>query len=154
MDEWEKSVQARDGFEEKEKKMMMIPQETLHGIKVNGNVHVCILQWNSFTACMHMLVVLSLVDLIEYVFTIPGVTVFLSERLCQDPLEKFFGCQRQRGGTNENPTVQEFCRNTQALRVVNSVCSNVRKGNCRGHKDEVEFSKENQILPKRRYAHK
>ena len=29
----------------------------------------------------------------------------LSERLCQDPLELFFGCQRQCGGTHENPTV-------------------------------------------------
>lgn len=28
-----------------------------------------------------------------------------SERLCQDPTEKFFGCQRQRGYTNENLTV-------------------------------------------------
>ena len=43
-----------------------------------------------------------------YIFSIPGVKVFLSERLCQDPLELFFGCQRQCGGTHENPTVQEF----------------------------------------------
>ena len=84
-----------------------------------------------------MFTVSSFVDLLKYVFTIPGVTVFLSERLCQDPLEKFFGCQRQRGGTNENPTVQEFCRNTQALRVVNSVCGNIKKGNCRGQKDKM-----------------
>lgn len=39
--------------------------------------------------------------------------------MCQDPLEKFFGNQRQRGGTNENPTVKEFCKNIQALRVIN-----------------------------------
>ena len=26
-------------------------------------------------------------------FKIPGVTTFLSEKLSQDPLEKFFGCQ-------------------------------------------------------------
>ena len=36
--------------------------------------------------------------------------------LSQDPLEKFFGCQRMRGGTHDNPSVQEFCKNTQALR--------------------------------------
>jgi len=51
-------------------------------------------------------------------FTIPGVTAFLSEKLCQDSLEKFFGCQRQRGGVNDNPTVHQFCLNTQALWVV------------------------------------
>ena len=48
--------------------------------------------------------------------------MFLSNNLCQDSLENFFGCQRQRGVTSENPTVQDFFNNTQALRVVNSMC--------------------------------
>lgn len=47
---------------------------------------------------------------------------FLSNHLCQDPLENYFGCQRQKGGTNENPTVREYYHNTEALRVVNSFC--------------------------------
>ena len=50
----------------------------------------------------------SFVALIRYLFTLLGVKVFLSERLCQDPLEKFFGCQRQRGGVSENPNVKEY----------------------------------------------
>ena len=66
-------------------------------------------------------------ELVNYIFQIPGVKAFLSEKLCQDPLEKFFGCQRQRGGVNDNPNVQQFCANTQALRVINSVCGNVRR---------------------------
>ena len=88
-------------------------------------------------------------------FAIPGVQSFLSERLTQDPLEKFFGMQRQRGNTNENPTVQEFCANTQALRVVNSVCGNVSRGNCRGSKEpqcQLISDKENEPLPKRRQS--
>ena len=40
---------------------------------------------------------MSFVELVKYLFTIPDVTSFLSEKLCQDPLEKFFGSQRQRG---------------------------------------------------------
>ena len=56
---------------------------------------------------------------------IPGVTLFLSNAICQDPLEKFFGQQRQRGRTNENPNVFEFIKNTQALRVINSTCSDI-----------------------------
>ena len=44
-------------------------------------------------------------ELVRYIFTFPGVRYFLSERICQDPLEKFFGCQRQRGRVNENPSV-------------------------------------------------
>ena len=94
-------------------------------------------------------------EIVQYVFTIPGVSSFLSERLCQDPLEKFFGCQRQRGATNENPSVKDFCKNSQALRVVNSVCSDIKRGNCRGSKNEsLDMSKENKALPKWRTAHK
>ena len=61
-----------------------------------------------------------------------GVTSFLSQRICQDPLENFFGCQRQRGGVHDNPNVQEFVKNTQALRVINSFCKGPSQGNCRG----------------------
>lgn len=56
---------------------------------------------------------------------------FLTAKLNQDPLEKFFGLQRQRGAVNDNPNAKEFMKNTQALRVINSVCGNVR-GNVRG----------------------
>ena len=52
----------------------------------------------------------------------PDVQSFLSQRLCQDPLERFFGLQRQRGSVHENPNVVEFSKNTQALRVIKSVC--------------------------------
>ena len=45
----------------------------------------------------------SFIEVTKLAFTIPGVKVFLSERPCQDPLEKLFGCQRQCGGTSENP---------------------------------------------------
>ena len=87
-------------------------------------------------------------------FTIPGVTVFLSEKLSQDPLEKFFGCQRQRGGTSDDPTVAEFVKNTNALRVIDTVCGNVSRGNCRGNKESFDREKENTPLPKRRRYHK
>ena len=73
-------------------------------------IQVCVM-----AICFCLITVKSLLELIPYLFSIPGVKVFLSERLCQGPLEQFFGCQRQRGGTHENPTVQEFYKNTQAL---------------------------------------
>ena len=59
---------------------------------------------------------------------------FLSQNICQDPLENFFGCQRQRGGTSDNPNVQEFYQNTSALRVVKSFCRGSVSSNCRGNK--------------------
>ena len=79
-------------------------------------------------------------------FKIPEIKFFFSQTLCQDPLENFFGCQRQMGGTNDNPTIQEFQKNTQALRVVNSLCRPVVKGNCRGN-TEVIMNKENIDCP-------
>ena len=92
----------------------------------------------------------SFLELTKYIFTIPGVKFFLSERLSQDPIENFFGCQRQRGRTSENPNVYDFCKNTQALRVINSVCGNFPRGNCRGNKDSViDIQKESKPLPKR-----
>eukprot|EP00731_Ephydatia_muelleri_P008781 Em0004g1119a len=74
-------------------------------------------------------------------------STFLSERLCQDPLEQFFGCQRQRGRTNDNPTVKEFCKNTQALRVVNSLCAGIVKGNCRGKRHANRSISEMDLRP-------
>ena len=71
----------------------------------------------------------------KLIFSLPEVKgeglAFLSMNLCQDPLENFFGCQRQRGVTSEN-NVAEFTQNTQALRVVNSLCRDPIRGNCRG----------------------
>ena len=70
----------------------------------------------------------------KYLFAQTTVKAFLSEKISQDPLEKFFGIQRQRGRVNENPNVREFCQNTQALRVIGTACANVSRGNTRGKK--------------------
>ena len=96
----------------------------------------------------------SFVELVQFVFMIPDVTCFLSERLSQDSLEIFFGCQRQRGGTSENPSIAEFCKNTQALRVITSACTNVSHGNCRGNVEQLDIDEQSQPLSKRRRKHK
>lgn len=71
-------------------------------------------------------------ELVPYILKQPGVKYFLSEKICQDPLEKFFGCQRQRGKTNDNPTVAEVFKNTDALRVIGDINVKSFAGNCRG----------------------
>ena len=78
----------------------------------------------------------SFTDMIPYLFKLEGVECFLSEKLSQDPLEKFFGCQQQTGRVNENPTASEFIKNTQSLRVIDSiyVADITGRGNCRGSK--------------------
>ncbi len=61
--------------------------------------------------------------------------------------------QRQRGRVNENPSVAEFAKNTQALRIVNSTCATVR-GNCRGGKEKADnIEVDNTPLNKRRKKH-
>lgn len=88
-------------------------------------------------------------ELVRYIFNIPGVKSFLSQRICQDPLERFFGCQRQRGRVHDNPNVSEFLKNTQALRVVHGLAA-PKKGNCRGGEQDRGKENELQPLPKRR----
>ena len=78
------------------------------------------------------------------------MTSFLSQRICQDPLERFFGIQRQRGGVNDNPNVAEFTKNTQAIRFMNTMChTKLFKGNCRGSEGELPAMC-SAPLPKRR----
>ena len=90
---------------------------------------------------------MSFLELLPYLFSMPDVQSFLSQRLCQDPLERFFGLQRQRGGVHENPNVVEFANNTQTLRVIKSVSF----GNCRRGPIDLENKDELcEPLPKRR----
>lgn len=95
----------------------------------------------------------SLVGLVKYLFTnIPDVKVFLTNRICQDPLEGFFGQQRQRGRVNENPSAVQFAENTRALRVINGACQHVR-GNCRGASKREGPKVDNTPLTKRKKKH-
>ena len=101
---------------------------------------------------------MAFVGMVRYLFSLLEVKnnqlAFLSQNICQDPLENFFGCQRQRGGTSDNPSALEYYRNTQALRVVNSFCRGPVKGNCRGGQSSKDIGDENTPLPKRRRCRK
>ena len=100
----------------------------------------------------------SFVDLVRYLFTVPGVKSFLSERISQDPIEKFFGCRRQRGRVHENPSVADFIQNTQAFRVANVFARDTVKGNCRGSnkrcRHEIDLEGTDEPLPKRKRSTK
>ena len=133
----------------------MLTAATRHGLKITGiDKYQFLKKCVGFTCIITSSSVLSFVELVKYLFTLPDVTVFMSNRLCQDPLESFFGQQRQRGRVNENPNVLEFVRNTQALRVINTTCANI-KGNCRGSQrsERVMDDLENKPIPKRRKSH-
>lgn len=70
----------------------------------------------------------------KYLLKQTGVMYILSERLCQDPVEAFFGKQRACGGRNDNPTVKQFLDNTVSLRLQGSVALDPVRGNCRKRK--------------------
>lgn len=52
-----------------------------------------------------------------YLCTPPPVLsrVSVSEVFCQDPVERYFSRQRNRGGGNDNPTVEQFQKNAAIL---------------------------------------
>lgn len=88
-----------------------------------------------------------------YLLSVPGVEFVLSEKLCQDPLESFFGKQRAAGGRNDNPTVQQFCQNTVSLRVQRSAALEPVRGNCGTRPDNNSRADMSEPLPKRaRYS--
>ena len=97
----------------------------------------------------------SFIGLVQYLFSLPDVRTnklaFLSNNICQDPLENFFGVQRQRGSTSDNPNVSEFMKNTATLRVVNSFCRGPRTGNCcRGTSSSRQLITEKENTPLQR----
>ena len=95
----------------------------------------------------------SFIELVPKLLEVRGSHYFLSGHLNQDPLEKFFGRIRQFGRVNDNPTVAEMMKSTQALRVINGIRFDDIIGNCRGRKRkglEVEDIKHAEPLRKRR----
>ena len=103
--------------------------------------------------CHEIVIVSSFLKLVPAIFDLPGVKVFLSGKINQDPLEKFFGCIRQHGRTNDNPSVLEALQSTQTLRVVNAVRFTTLKGNCRGSERKrkvISLEESDKSLPKRK----
>ena len=80
---------------------MILSDITLNGIRMTGMSHLL-----AFVVS-HIIAAKSFTELIPYLFQIEGVTCFLCEKLSQDTLEKFFGCQQQKG----RPTTTLLCMN-------------------------------------------
>ena len=57
----------------------------------------------------------SVIDLVKYLLQ-NGVQYVLTERLCQDPLENYFGRQRALGRRQDNPNVRLFGYHDNAIR--------------------------------------
>ena len=102
---------------------------------------------------INLLSVASFTEMVPLLLGLPGVTCFFSEKLCQDPVESFFGKQRACGGQSDNPTVKQFCDNTASLRVQGSAALEPIRGNCTKRKHSSLSTVDCTSLPKRpRYS--
>ena len=98
---------------------------------------------------MHYLVA-SFTEMTPQLLGLPGVTCFFSEKVCQDPVESFFGTW---GGRSDNPTVKQFCDNTVTLRVQGSAALEPVCGNRERKRDLSTITDIAVPLPKRtRYS--
>ena len=53
-----------------------------------------------------------------------GMEYVLTERFCQDPVEKYFGSQRKLGQKNDNPDICTFGYNDNTIRVQTTISCN------------------------------
>ncbi|XP_065908884.1 uncharacterized protein [Dysidea avara] len=100
LDQWKASVEGRPGFDDDQKQRMLLSATTENGIRIT---------------------VKSFLELVPFLLSIDGVSVFLSEKVSQDSVEKYFSMIRQHGRANENPTITQVLKNAQNIRVINSI---------------------------------
>lgn len=90
----------------------------------------------------------------KQLLSVPGVEFFLSEKLCPDPLESFFGKQRAAGGRNDNPTVHQFYHNIVSLRVQGSAGLEPVRGNCRKRSTSITDIDDTPLPKRKRWSKK
>ena len=94
--DWKASVEIRPGqFTDNTKASMFISWQTYEGIKIT--VH-------------------STIEIVKYLLS-KGVPYVLTERLCQHPLENYFGRQRSMGHRKDNPSLRDFGYNDNTIRT-------------------------------------
>ena len=71
----------------------------------------------------------SFVELTPKLLSEGGCEYVLSDVFNQDPIEIYFSRQRHRGGSNENPSVQEFFQNAATVIQQKSVYRDLKSMN-------------------------
>ncbi|XP_065662264.1 uncharacterized protein LOC124811383 isoform X3 [Hydra vulgaris] len=113
---WEEQCQNIPDLSQAEKNRFCLSKQTLEGLRITVN---------SFTTLGKFLLV-------------EGAEYILSEKFCQDPLEEYFGKQRMRLGSNDNPLLIEFNSNALGLNVAGDNLIRVFGSNTKGRKDEFQ----------------
>ena len=120
--DWKKAVETRPGeFLATARAKMFISQQTCEGLQITGH---------------------STVQTVKFLLS-EGVDSVLTERFQQDPLEEYFGNQRQRRRRSDNPDASQFAYNDPALDVQRNIVP-IKAGNT--GKRSAEQSKWNDII--------
>lgn len=80
----------------------------------------------------------SLIEAVKFLLQ-DGMEYVLSEKFCQDPCEEYFGVQRSLGRRCDNPDLQMFGYNDNAIRIQRHISSNT--GNTRGRHNDHNIIK-------------
>ena len=78
-----------------------------------------------------------------------GFEYILSEVFSQDPLEAYFSRQCHKGGSCDNPTVQQFYSNTVALVQQGEIYTDLKTMNVKGTSKKFDPEVIDRPLPKR-----
>ena len=96
------------------------------------------------------LLVLAFCEMAPKLLALPGAKFLFSERLCQDPLESFFGKQRAIGKFNSNPTTEQYMVNCNILRIVHTLGLDPIRSNVRGQCRSMYIDKSKPLLRRKR----
>ena len=110
---WKESTENRAGnFTQNARARMFLSWQTYEGFK---------------------LTVFSAIEATKFLLQ-EGMEYVLTERFCQDPLEEYFGKQRQLRRRSDNPDIHTFGYNSNAIRIQRSI--SCQSGNTRGRKEK------------------
>ena len=128
-EQWNVEVENRPGnFGRREKGCMMLSHQTLAGFKIT---------------------IKSVVEKVRYLLT-HGLDHVFTNSFNQDPLEQHFGHYRHKGGSSDNPTVNDVRYTLNHMRVIGSQAM----GSIRGNKKRLARNQEidHTPLPRRKRA--
>ncbi len=114
LDEWEKSVDERPGFSKEEKNRMLLSPATRLELRMTG---ICLYSCSWFQLCAHLIVFMQLTPSSNW------WSMCSHCRMSKSSSAKGYHKTLWRTilVANDNPNVQEFQKNMQALRVVKSL---------------------------------
>ena len=84
LDNWEKSVEKREGFAKEEKNLMMLSHETSLGLRITDEDNSVYNAYMIFSFLVH-----SFIELVKYLLIIPGVSFLLAINYLKTQLSSF-----------------------------------------------------------------